>query len=174
MKKILHIGSRVLLATGLLCLLLAACCYSSLSNFRQHAATAGGTVIDMVSNRDAGNLTYAPVITFQDRQGNRHTYISGSFASPTNYSIGEQVNVYFDPESPAETAQLGGVNLHLYAVVLLYLGLLAGCLGALALAYDRWGWGMHTWRSFSMAGHQAGKAGKPASRSSRKHAYCSL
>ncbi|WP_165806667.1 DUF3592 domain-containing protein [Chitinophaga parva] len=174
MKKILHIGGRVLLATGLLCLLLAACCYSSLSHFRRHAAIASGTVIDMVSNRDAGNLIYAPVITFQDHQGCRHTYISGSFAPPANYSIGEQVNVYFDPESPAETAQLGGVNLHLYAMVLLYLGLLAGCLGALALAYERWGWGMPVRGRFSRADPQTGKAGKPASRSSRKHAYCSL
>lgn len=137
MKNILHIGGRVLLSIGLVCLVGATFCYWSLSDFRQHAAIAGGTVIDMVSNRDEGDLTYAPVITFRDHQGSKHTYIANNFAAPANYSIGEQVNVYFDPEHPAETAQLGGANLHLYAMILLYMGLATSCLGALSLGYER-------------------------------------
>ncbi|WP_165798488.1 DUF3592 domain-containing protein [Chitinophaga costaii] len=136
MKKMFHTTARIGLAIGILCLAGASTGYLTMSSFRRHAATASGTVIDMVSYHNGGDLTYAPVVTYYDKKRKRHTYISHAYATPAAYTIGEGVYVFYNPQHPEE-AQLVPFNTHTGLMVLLVVGLLAGGMGIGLLYYRR-------------------------------------
>lgn len=75
--------------------------------FLKTAATAPGVVVEMVASRGSKSTTYAPVYTFTDGQGVPHKIRSSSSSNPPSYSVGETVQVFYDPQNP-ESALLDG------------------------------------------------------------------
>jgi hypothetical protein len=63
-----------------------------------------GIVVDMDASTTDGSTTYAPIIEFQ-ANGQTYSFKGGISSNPPQYSVGDQVNVLYDPDNP-ETAQI--------------------------------------------------------------------
>jgi uncharacterized membrane protein len=83
----------------------------SLKASMQNDEQATGVVV----SNEIANAAYCPKFTFTTKEGQPITFQLGS--SPTNactriseYQVGEQVTVYYDPQDPANTATLAKGN----------------------------------------------------------------
>ena len=63
-----------------------------------------GIVVEMDASTTDGSTTYAPIIEFQVN-GQTYSFKGGISSNPPQYSVGDQVNVLYDPGNP-ETAQI--------------------------------------------------------------------
>ncbi|WP_284123698.1 DUF3592 domain-containing protein [Parerythrobacter aestuarii] len=60
-----------------------------------------GKVIDLEYRpSDDGGGTYAPVVEFHDRDGNRQVYYSAASSNPPSHSRGDVVTIYYMPDTP--------------------------------------------------------------------------
>lgn len=73
-----------------------------LSNDGVHAS---GHVTDMVRSGDG--KTQAPVVDFQLKNGETHTYTSGMYSSPPAYKVGETVELWYNPADPDDVLLSG-------------------------------------------------------------------
>jgi len=100
-------------------------------HFQSSATLTEGIVTRLIESRsEEGTIMKAPVISFHSKDGQEYTYQSKSYSSPSTYSIGEKVPMYYEPTNPnnAQTgdmpfsitlAIIGGINL--LVVLILYL-----------------------------------------------------
>lgn len=64
-----------------------------------------GVVTELV--RSSGSNTQAPVVEFNLKNGERHTFTSSLFSSPPAYTVGESVELWYNPKNPDEVALSG-------------------------------------------------------------------
>jgi hypothetical protein len=76
-------------------------------NLQLNGEQAQGQVIGLSEQCDDEGCAYAPVVSFQTRDGRTVTYRSSYASSPPAYDVGESVTVYFDPENPEKPAIKG-------------------------------------------------------------------
>jgi len=82
------------------------------TSFLATSITSQGTVIDMETRRSSSSSgsgssskkskTYAPVIRFTDKSGNSYSFTSSTSSNPPSYSIGESIEVLYNPVSPSD------------------------------------------------------------------------
>ncbi len=81
--------------------------YLNTNKFLATCVLSEGTVIDLVSSRSDDSYTYSPIVQFEDQYGNQVLFHSSNGSNPPSYSVGETVEVLFDPESP-DDAKING------------------------------------------------------------------
>jgi len=81
--------------------------YQSTGSFLEEATTADGTVVDFVRSRSSDSTTYAPVIHFIDRKGEKIEFTSSTSSNPPSYTKGEKVEVLYLPAQP-QKAKING------------------------------------------------------------------
>lgn len=70
-------------------------------SFKERAQAVEGEVVEMVANRGSDSTTYAPKYSFM-ANGQQYNVISSTSSNPPAYSVGEKVQVLFDPANPLD------------------------------------------------------------------------
>jgi hypothetical protein len=103
-------------------------------DFLQKAQTASGKVIDLgisvSSSKKSGNsTTYYPIVTFYTKAGQKYTFSSGFSSNPPAYSVGEEVTVYYLPESPDKAEIKGFLSQWFSVLICSIMGIVFGSIG---------------------------------------------
>jgi hypothetical protein len=142
MKKTITIIAAVFGIIGLGLLIGDCFFYSSTQKFISKAKSAQGTVTDLIYKRSSSSSSsssnsgsYFPVIQFQDEKGEQVVFQSSTGSNPPSYSVGQAVEILFDPANPQDArvnsffSKWGGVFvMTLLGVVFFLIG--AGIFGA--------------------------------------------
>lgn len=108
MEKTFKILTAVFGGIGIIMLIIGVLIFKSTKDFQSKAILTEGTVIEMVQMRGSnGMLSHAPVVSYMAKDEQEHIYYSSSYSNPPSYSVGEKVQIYYDPANP-DDAQLGG------------------------------------------------------------------
>ncbi|MEH6715123.1 DUF3592 domain-containing protein [Parasphingorhabdus flavimaris] len=96
----------IFLVVGLAMLAAASYLYVDQRGFIAGAKTADGQVIDLLRKRqdDDGSIsyTYSAVIRFTDDRAVSHEFVDRVSSSPPRYSKGQEVDLLYAPENPAD------------------------------------------------------------------------
>ena len=76
-------------------------------NLQLHGEQTQGQVVGLSEQCDDDGCSYAPVVSFETREGATTSYRSNYYSSPPAYDVGERVTVLFDPENPENAAVKG-------------------------------------------------------------------
>jgi len=76
-------------------------------NLQLNGKQTQGQVVGLSESCDDDGCTYAPVVSFETRDGSTIYYRSNYFSGPPAYEVGERVTVIFDPENPEKAAIKG-------------------------------------------------------------------
>jgi len=70
--------------------------YRSTDAFLARAIRAQGRVVELAANDSSDDVTYAPVVEFEDADG-RHRFKDSISSNPASYRTGDAVQVLYDP-----------------------------------------------------------------------------
>lgn len=71
--------------------------------FAQTAATAPGTVVELVRHSDSeGGDSYSPVVEFTLPSGRTVRFEENISSNPPSHRVGESVDVFYNPENPSD------------------------------------------------------------------------
>jgi hypothetical protein len=119
-------------------LLLGACwSYDSTRRFVAGAATATGSVTELVrrEGRERGDSpTYAPTVRFRTARGQPVEFVGTPISNPPAYAIGDQVRVLYDAARPERASLDGFFSLWGVALILGGIGALFTAVGGFLLA----------------------------------------
>jgi hypothetical protein len=121
MKKFLNFFTGM----GLFFIGIAAIIYLVGVSFRSNAELTTGAVtgFSTVTDSDDNSQTYCPIVQFSTETGQQVTYYSSTCNSPPAHQVGDQVEIYYDPENP-EKAQIKGFwSQYLVVTILSCIGL---------------------------------------------------
>lgn len=108
MIKFLRFGVICCLLVAVLLVGIAAALAYQTSNFRQSAATAHGTVVqvvEQVSHNDEGtSVVYVPRVQFRTPGGQDIDFTSSTGSNPPAYHQGDAVEVLYNPASPSDAS----------------------------------------------------------------------
>jgi len=116
MKKFLNFFTGI----GLFLMGIALIIYLVGASFRSNAELTTGTVtgFSTVTDSDDNSQTYCPIVQFSTETGQQVTYHSSTCNSPPAHQVGDQVEIYYDPEDP-EKGQIKGFWSQYLAVTIL-------------------------------------------------------
>jgi hypothetical protein len=119
---------------GFVMLAIAISLFIQEQNFLKQAHTATGKVLKMgvSSGRKSGKskrATYYPIVRFETSEGKPYTFSSSFSTNPPAYSVGEEVTVYYLPESPANAQIKRFFSQWLGVLICGTMGLLFGAIG---------------------------------------------
>lgn len=118
------------IAFGLLCFVLASVFAINPIHLLRNGERTEGIVADLVL-KDSGN--YAPVFQFQPLTGELATIHSSVSSNPPSFSVGDQVEILYDPESPENAVIHSWANMWLGSTITGFMGLIFGGIGLAAL-----------------------------------------
>jgi hypothetical protein len=117
----------VCLALGVGLLVVCAITFVHTERFIGGSERATGTVIDLNSKTDSdGDVTFYPVVRFTTAEGRTIKFESGSSASN---SVGDRVEVLYDPDDPQHASLSGFFDLWLWPLATGVLGVMACVFG---------------------------------------------
>lgn len=117
---------RVCLALGVGLLLVAAVWFVHTKRFVAGAERATGTVVDLSSRTNSeGDVLFYPVVRFTTAQGRTVQFVSSSGSSPASKSVGDRVEVLYDPDDPPGAKLSGFFDLWLFPLACGVLGIMA-------------------------------------------------
>ncbi len=96
--------------------------YQDKQAFLKRAETVQGTVVELISKRSDKSTTYAPVVAFATKAGNKIEFTSSVSSNPPSYNEGESVEVLYDPANPNDADINGFASLWLGTLILGILG----------------------------------------------------
>ncbi|MCU0355878.1 MAG: DUF3592 domain-containing protein [Cytophagales bacterium] len=88
---------------GIALLIGAAFAYNYSKKFIATAQKAQAVVTDLRYNRSSkGGGTYYPTVQFTANDGKTYTAYSNSGSNPSAYEVGENVEIYYNPDNPMD------------------------------------------------------------------------
>ncbi|NJC89392.1 MAG: DUF3592 domain-containing protein [Desulfuromonas sp.] len=118
----LYLFLSIFLVVGVGCLLYAPVKAVRTLSLIHGGATAVGTVIDIHSVRGSRSTTYAPEVGFSAEDGRPYRFRSQISEGSSEYFIGQQVPVSYDPASPGNAEIRAFVPLWMPVIILFSLG----------------------------------------------------
>ena len=137
MPKALRSIGGFLLAMGLFAFAVGGWSIWSDHQFAENGVQATGTVVSFEQRRvkrdnSPGYRTlYTPVVTFHGQDGAEYRFVGQAGSSSPAYSVGERVNVIYDPWSPNDAIIDDFGSRHGIPTVFLVMGLVVTSLGAI-------------------------------------------
>jgi len=122
---------NIFLGVGIVMLTITLAILFSVKKFNDSAVKTSGTVIDLIAKGGSKSTTYSPVVTYNDKAGVKHRYVSNVSSSPAGYNIGDQVEIYYNPNDP-DDAKIAGWREYFGALIT---GLFALVFGLIGLGY---------------------------------------
>lgn len=98
--------------------------------FLSSATKTQGSVIDFATHRSDGTTMYAPVVSYQARDGKTYEYISNTSSSSRSYDIGEQVGIFYLQDNPQDAKIDSFFQLYFGELILFILGGIFFLIGA--------------------------------------------
>jgi hypothetical protein len=97
----MKIFSCLTVAVGILLLLIAAATFLFEMNYLRRAQLVVGTVTELYRSLsvDSDGYTYCPVFEFSTQDGGKIKYRANVCASPPAYKVGDQRELYYDPNN---------------------------------------------------------------------------
>jgi Protein of unknown function (DUF3592) len=121
-----------LLSIGVVFTLFALFSYRNTRAFLSRAIFTQGKIVDYQHSLSENQNMYAPIIQFEDQQGNTHIFTSSISSSGGQNSIGKNVGIWYEPNNP-QNARIDGLLLLYFTEIvvgLIAVGLLvAGTFG---------------------------------------------
>ncbi|WP_281232747.1 DUF3592 domain-containing protein [Flavobacterium gelatinilyticum] len=133
--KVVSIIKYVFTAIGLALLAGALYLYLDKKDFLKNAETVQGTVVELISKRSDNSITYAPVISFTTKEGNKIEFTSSVSSNPSSYNVGESVEVLYDPKAPNKANINGFSSLWIGPLILGILGVIFFLIGFIIILY---------------------------------------
>jgi len=133
--KIISIIKYVFATIGLVLLAGAISLYFAKQSFLKRAETVQGKVVELVSKRSDNSIMYTPVISFITREGSEIEFASSVSSNPPSYSVGETVEIMYDPKEPNEADINSFSSLWLGVLVLGILGTVFFLIGFAIILY---------------------------------------
>jgi hypothetical protein len=102
--------------------------------FLSKAVIASGIVTQLGESRSSkGSSTYYPIVEFTDQTGKKTIFSSSFSSNPPAYEVGETVEVYYEPEKPAQAEIKGFFSQWLAALITGFLGIIFSTIGLASL-----------------------------------------
>ena len=135
----MKVFSQVLLSIGLVLLAIGGVMYLINAVFISRAELVDGTVtlINTSFDADYNSTTFCPLVRYTTKAGQPLTYDSDVCSSPADYKVGDQVQVYYDPQNPGKAQIKNFWSQYLQSITMGGLGLPFVGLGALLLISSR-------------------------------------
>jgi len=135
----MKVFSQVILSIGLVLLAIGGVMYLINAVFISRAELVDGTVtlINTSFDADYNSTTYCPLVRYTTKAGQTLTYDSDVCSSPADYKVGDQVQVYYDPQDPGKAQIKNFWSQYLQSITMGGLGLPFVGLGALLLVSSR-------------------------------------
>jgi len=108
--------------------------YIKTNSFLATAVETQGRVVDLLRYENG----YKPLVVFTDQTGREIEYVPNFSSNPPAYDIGEEVAVFYNPQTP-QHAMLGGLALYLLPVIFGTVGGVLAILGAIFIMIYRKG-----------------------------------
>ncbi len=128
--KELKIGSLILIAVSVICLVVAGFLYHRTKSFIDQAERVHGTVVDYEVYSGSSSTMYYPVVEFVTKDGREIVSTSNTGSNSTGYKTGEEVRVLYDPDNPEKAKIVSFWQLWLGTFIATALGIFFGLLGA--------------------------------------------
>lgn len=110
--------------------------------FSQRQKMAGrvaalGTVVELTtqSAASASASLICPVVEFTVPSGEKFRFVSDFGSRPASHSLGQSVNVRYDALDPKKAEIQSVMNVWLIPLILIFMGLVACCLGVFFLGF---------------------------------------
>jgi hypothetical protein len=126
---------QILVGTGFLMLAGAVLTYIQSVNFINHAQLTTGTIValSMSTDPDDSSNYYCPQVRYTTQSGQTVNFDANTCSTAQTYKVGDQVEVYYDPQNP-QVAQLKRFAAqYLASTSLVVVGLPIAVVGMLAL-----------------------------------------
>lgn len=94
--------SQVLLVTGIIGLFATVSLYTVTQMQLQSWISTEGEVVSLLESNDSDGESYAPVIQYQDKNGNSYRFESSHYSSAIYYPVGAGVTMLYNPSKPNE------------------------------------------------------------------------
>jgi Protein of unknown function (DUF3592) len=127
-ERLVRWAPRLFAGIGAVLIVVAAVMAVFTARFVATAERTEGTVIDLSRSEDSeGSVTYSPVVRFTaDGRTIQFTSSSGSSSPP---SVGDRVEVLYDPDDPDDARLSGFLDLWLFPLVAGAIGIACGAIG---------------------------------------------
>lgn len=119
---------NIFLVIGIVMLTVSLIFFYNVKKFNASAVKTNGTVVDLIAKRGSKSTTYSPVVTYNDEAGVKHRYVSNVSSSPAGYGIGDQVEIYYNPNDP-DDAQIAGWRQYFAVFITGVFALIFGLIG---------------------------------------------
>ena len=124
-------GGWILVGIGIAILAGGAFWVKRTNDFVGSAASAKGTVVEMVEHRDdRGKSLYSPRVRFQTQDGKDREFTSTVGSNPPSFRTGEEVEILYDAASPAGAVIKAFSTLWLFPIAVCGAGLFLAGVGA--------------------------------------------
>jgi len=133
-KKFLKWIGGIFFIFGLIFLSVSFFVYSKTNSFLTTAVETQGRVVDLLRYENG----YKPLVIFTDQMGREIEYVPNFSSNPPAYDIGEEVAVFYNPQTP-QHAMLGGLVLYLLPVIFGIVGGVFAILGGIFIIIYRKG-----------------------------------
>jgi len=96
---------------------------------------ATGTVVELTTQVTPRSSIFCPVVEFTVPSGEKIRFTSAFGSRPAGYKIGQSVNVRYDTVDPQKAEIESTMNRWLVPLILVFMGVIAGCLGIVFLGF---------------------------------------
>ena len=130
--KELKIGSAILIGITVILIVVAILFFMRTRDFLEGSLSAEGVVVDFGTRYQDGSTYYHPIIEYDMPNGEMIVFQSSTGSKPAAYDVGEEVQIFYDPEDPQDARIDDWLDLYLVTFIL---GLMAFIFGILAAAF---------------------------------------
>ena len=105
----------------------------------QNRVAATGTVVKLTQQNTARGYILCPVVEFTIPSGERIRFTSEFGSRPASHTIGQSIAVRYDPADPQNAEVESTMSLWLVPLIMVFMGMIAGCLLVLFLGFYGFG-----------------------------------
>lgn len=109
--------------------------YFSQQRKMESRVAAAGTVVELTTQATARSSIICPVVEFTVPSGEKIRFTSDFGSRPAGHKIGQSVNVRYDSVDPQKAEIESTMNRWLVPLILVFMGVIAGCMGIVFLGF---------------------------------------
>jgi hypothetical protein len=117
----------------------AAWTYFKQQRTMQSRVATTGAVVELTQQNTARGYILCPVVEFTIPSRERIRFTSEFGSRPASHSIGQSIAVRYDPADPHKAEVESAMSLWLVPLIMVFMGLIAGCLAVVFLGFYGFG-----------------------------------
>ena len=117
----------------------AAWTYFKQQRTMQSRVATTGTVVELTQQNTTRGYILCPVVEFTTPSGEKIRFTSEFGSRPASHAIGQSVAVRYDPADPQKAEVESAMSLWLVPLIMVFMGVIAGCLSVAFLGFYGFG-----------------------------------